>query len=341
MVAYRSENNKFTTKENYKDLNLTLWPNNIDTRDKNPNMKGFTNIGEGQVPDYVMAEYVNSLGDAVMAIQRSIGVAPMLYVGAEASESIIENSTVSKRIARIESGLFDERYGGTGWENVEGRPTLNNHSHTGKNGHPKKIDVTEEITGKLPKHNIDLSQTANGLTSDDISMSRTDKTSIQKSVEDKLSKSIGGTIAGPVVLQSPIQTTNSLHQTTPVMTTNSTKVSDNQTKSKQAIKHINGKEMCMIDFSNLDYGYYAIAFRMKKTNDSETSESIVAKLGNSSIVFKGEEVKKEYKQLFWVIDHNSPDNKTLTLVANATNSEQAFFLDNVVVSPTHPAILDR
>ena len=77
-MAYRSENDKFSLKTNYTDLNLTLYPNTVDTRLNNTNMRGFVNIGDGALPDYVMAEYMNAAIDGVMALERALGATPMV-----------------------------------------------------------------------------------------------------------------------------------------------------------------------------------------------------------------------------------------------------------------------
>ena len=75
-MAFRSEDDAIGNKENYQDLNLTNYPNFLDSRSETPNnpyrynknMRGFVNVGEGEaLPDYVMAEYINAALDGVMA----------------------------------------------------------------------------------------------------------------------------------------------------------------------------------------------------------------------------------------------------------------------------------
>lgn len=343
MANYRSEGNKFPNKENYKDLNLSLWPNTVDTRENNINMKGFTNIGEGKVPDYVMAEYVNSLIDAVMGIQRSLGTTPMVYESAENVKELIESYTVGKRLSRIESGLFDERYGGKGWTYTDTRPTLNNHSHTGTNGQPPKINLKNEVTSTLNKANINLTQTASGLLATDILMSTTDGNSISKSIEDKLSKSKGGVVQGDSEFKGLMQTTTTKHfNTSNLVLASGKKESDNQTASGYAISATENKDMINQKIDNLEYGYYAVAFRLKANSSLSSNESVTLRVGNIVESLNSNDISTSYKQFFVVLDINSSNkNVTISVIPSLKTSGHTILLDNIVINPTHPAILDR
>ena len=169
---YRSEQDEIGNKKNYQDLNLTQYPNAIDSRKNNLNMRGFTNVGEGETPDYVMAEYVNAALDGVMAVERALGVTPMVPYDTHTDNlnTVIEGGSVNSRITRIENGLFDERYGGSKWKYVSSRPTLSEHNHDGQDGHPGKIDLRDEVQSTIRKRHIDLT-IGTGLLGSDIFVS--------------------------------------------------------------------------------------------------------------------------------------------------------------------------
>ncbi|MEK1829018.1 hypothetical protein AAAC51_07665 [Priestia megaterium] len=108
----------------YEDLVLTRYPNNLDVREgtgANPNLIRWTNL-----KDYNMAEHVNALQDAVMAMQRMLGAKAQMpakptdsngqpVTDSNALLNIAKTSTVKERIDAIEThdwyADFDQRYG--------------------------------------------------------------------------------------------------------------------------------------------------------------------------------------------------------------------------------------
>ena len=349
MAGYRSENNKFPNKENYKDLNLSIWPNKIDTRDTNLNMKGFVNIGEGQVPDYVMAEFVNAALDGVMGLQRALGETPMVPFDAVPAQkiTIVENETVDTRITRIEDGLFDERYGGKGWTNIPTRPTLNNHNHSGIKGQPPKINLTSEVSGKLPKINIDFSQ-ATGMTGADVFLSNTDSTLISVAVNDRLSMKTGGVLNGDVVFNKLIQTstTREWNNTNLVSNTNATKTTDNgaNTNSTLTSHATNLSVLLNSPLTNLFYGKYVLGIRVRSSSIADT-DLMRVRLGSANIqIYKGIEFEKviEYKMFYYVFDHTSASKDSNIVIEKlGTAVGMNVSLDSAFIQPIHPGTLDR
>lgn len=348
MAGYRSENGKFPNKPNHRDLSMTLYPNQLDTRDVNPNMKGFTNVGEGQIPDFVMAEYVNALSDAIMSMQRSMGKTPMVYFGAQNTTALIESGTMDSRMTRIEDGLFDERYGGKGWVNNESRPTLRYHSHTGLNGQPPKINLTQEVIDRLPKQNLNLDQTNAGLTGADIKMSQTDNATVAAGIYDKLSSSKGGTVSAPLTVTGYFQSRYSKEYSTdnlPVLT-NALLESVPSLTGKALKSHDTSATILMNQsLSSLHLGKYVAIVRIKLSKDSSLNQdSNVARfrIGNGQAVnaSASDFSNDTFRQFYYVFDHNVLNENIIIEKLQSTNMA-AVSIDNILIQPMHPSVLDR
>lgn len=350
-MAYRSESNKIGNKQNYTDLNLSQYPTTLDTRTNNPNLKGFINVGEGQIPDYVMAEYVNATIDGLMAVERALGVTPMVPYDTAASSitTTIENSTVSARIKRIENGLFDVRYGGTGWTNVTNRPTLNNHNHDGLNGHPGKIHLQNEIEGLLLKKNLNLSASV-GLTGADIFLSSANPIKINIALEDFLSKSKGGILNGPVTFNKGVQTrtTADFRADEMALLSNTSLVSDNASSGGKALSATSAGtavtlfSLTSAERANMLYGKYICGIRVKLTG-SATGNVLRFQLGSTAqTILDSELTVGKYKQLYFVFNQDEmTKSSALQIQKLATASSIGIALDSVFIEPIHPAVLDR
>lgn len=350
-MGYRSESNKIGNKQNYTDLNLTQYPNTIDTRTNNINMKGFANVGEGQIPDYVMAEYVNAALDGVMALEKAIGVTPMVpYDTASANiTTTIESSNVSARIKRIENGLFDVRYGGTGWTNISTRPTLNNHSHDGLNGHPGKINLLSEIEGLLLKKNINLTASV-GLTGADIFLSAANPIKINIALEDFLSKSKGGIMNGEVLFNKGVQTrtTADFRADEMAVLSNTSLVTDTYASSAKALSATTAATaVTLFSFSSTEraqmlYGKYICGVRVKLTGTA-TGNILRFQLGsNVQTILDTEMTVDKYKQLYFVFEQNETTKASALQVQKlATATSVGVAIDSVFIEPIHPAVLDR
>lgn len=351
-MVYRSEANEIANKQNFQDLTMTQYPNALDTRTNNTNMRGFVNIGEEAVPDFVMAEYTNALIDAVRAIQRTLGVAPSVYHGATSTErpQLIENFTVAKRLSRIEDGLFDTRYGGQNWTNSNPRPVINNHRHTGTNGQPPRIHLTDEVIGLLRYQNINLSHTT-GLTGAQISLSPSNNTKIHEVISDLLSKSQGGTVTGDTIFTGVVKTRTSIDATAVdiVNKGQSTVVSDGGATSGRALSstdttaqrnifRINSEET-----QHLLFGRYVMGIRIKKNSNRTSSSNILFIDGyNQQERYTEEDIDGDYKTIYFVFEknqYNKSSNITVTKLSTASNL--ALIVDSYYITPIHPATLDR
>lgn len=352
-MSYRSEANYIGNKQNHKDLKMTQYPNAVDTRTNNINMRGFINLGEtAGAPDYVMAEYTNALIDATMAIQRTLGETPMIYHGAEADESgeLIENFTVADRLTRIEDGLFDVRYGGEGWRDTVDRPVLNKHRHTGVNGQPPQIDLTEEVSNKLPHQNIDLNYKT-GLTGAHIPLSPNNPTKIADTLDDFLSKSNGGTVKGPVNFIGPLKTRTHIDATANDVLNRgqSDLIADPKATAGRALSTLdtdNQRRLFSIgsvEKEHLLYGRYVLGIRLKKSKSlTENINLLSVQLGEQTEHFSEDTIKDVYRTVHYVFEHNS-DNKDEDIIITKLSTEESVEVrvDNYYITPIHPATLDR
>lgn len=349
-MSYRSEQNKIANKQNYKDLTLSQYPNALDTRANNTNMRGFINVGEGEIPDYVMAEYVNAAMDGIMAIERTLGVAPMVPYDTPTGNinTVIENSTVNDRLARIEDGLFDERYGGSGWKYVGNRPTLSKHQHNGQNGHPSKIHLQTDVQSVIRKANIDLTLNT-GLLGSDIFVSKQNAIKIDEAIADSLSKSAGGTVTAPVDFKSRFSSRTRMDFVASELTvgTGVTLISDAQASDGRAVRYgSTSTTLAMVRIpsalkAHLLYGKYVMGVRMKSSL-SNASSLLRVQLGAQVQTIKANEIGTSYKQVYFVFDHTSATKgQDLTIEKLATTSNTMVTIDSIIIEPIHPAVLDR
>lgn len=354
---YRSEANRIGNKQSYKDLIMTHYPDNLDKRDNNENMRGFVNVGETEaVPDYVMAEYVNAATDAIMAIERALGTKPMVYHGAPSDQiqNIVNKNTVGDRLTRIENGLFDERYGGSGWTYVQNRPVLNSHRHDGGSGNPQKIRLVEDVEGLLQTRNINLNYKT-GLTGAQISLSNTNPTKIDETIADLLSKTQGGTITGDTHFRGIVSTRTTIDATAKDINSdhdsraNSTLKSDSQatvgqsltsgyTKSRVRLVNIPAKIK-----ENLLLGKYALGIRAKIARGYSGSNKNTLRVWSSGNDqnYTDVEIGANYETIFHVFDQNSGNQRSgIWIEKNQTENEVEVVIDYYYILPIHPATLD-
>lgn len=349
-MAYRSEANRIGNKANYTDLNLTHYPNNLDTRANNQNMKGFVNVGESDIPDYVMAEYVNAALDGIMAIQRSLGKTPHVpsYTAPANVPSVIESGSVGNRLTLIENGLFDERYGGTGWpgSNFSARPTLSKHNHNGAGGHPNKIVLTTEVQGLLPRTNINLTASV-GLTGANILTSSTNTNTIEASLNDMLSKSTGGIVNGFTQFKKGTRTNTIIECSAEQFSglSAATLVSDTSATSGRVVR---GSGTAVATFhretltQDLFFGRYVISMRVKASNINNRTNLLRITVGSQNFYFRGNEftAANQFQNVYFVFEHNTA-NAPLTISKVATTGVVDVSIDNFYIHPIYPAVFDR
>lgn len=348
-MSYRSEQNRIGNKKNYTDLNLTQYPNAIDSRTNNTNMRGFINVGEGEIPDYVMAEYVNSALDGIMAVERALGVTPMVPYDTPDTNlnTVIEGGSVNSRITRIENGLFDERYGGAGWKYVSNRPTLSSHNHDGQNGHPGKIHLRNEVESTIRKSHIDLT-IGTGLLGSDIFVSNQNAVKIDAAIADSLSKTAGGTVSGDVEFTGRFSSRTRMDFLPRELTRVSGHwASDNQATNGQVVRYTSGVTGATVfritsqQRAHLLYGKYVVGIRVKSSLN--TSASVLRiRVGNNIQNITAREIGTGFKQVYFVFDQDAATKgRDITIEKLSTAAECTLSFDSVIIEPIHPAVLDR
>lgn len=357
----RSESNAVGNSK-FTDLNMTFYPAQIDSKTAggagfNPNMKGFWSAGDadlptGQEPDYNMAEHVNALADAVIAMQRILGINP--HVNSKGQNG---TGTVSTRIAAVENmeDYYDKRYGGQNWK-PELNQTILTHTHGGGLLQAPKINLGNEVTGKLTKTYIDLSQST-GITGADIAMSPTVSTKISDAVNDKLSTSQGGTVKKDLIVEGGF-TNRTYREWTAADITTGSAVTDVTTLENVARRYTGTTEQYILSPAtpNLLCGKYVLGVRVKinKIVDenvlrltfneyAQATQSWVAK--DTAYVSGGDfEAINTWHMFYLVFDHETVDavgHTGLRVVKTATTASVNIDFDNAWIMPVHPAVFDK
>ncbi|BCT30496.1 hypothetical protein [Bacillus velezensis] len=355
----------------YTDLVLTRYPTTFDERSgskSNPNLSRWTNL-----KDYNMAEHVNALQDAVMAIQRALGEKvqlPAKPVDASGKPITDENellnvsktSTVKDRLDAIEThdwyAEFDKRYGGPDWKfdkDAATNPTIEQHRHIGSaggNGMPEKINLREEVSGKLPKVNIDLSNTSTGLTGKDILVEPTVGTKISDAINDKVSESTGGTISKGAKLTNLGKTNTRWTRefdSFDAATTGNSVAQDGATLLNRSIESgaTAASDLLNVSLSGMYYGRYVAIVRLCTDNLSPNSIVQISAINSktkteiNSVTLDGSDFdgKSKYKNFYLIFDHNGTTNLRVRKLGTTSSVKVRF--DYAIVEPVHPAVFDR
>lgn len=352
----------------YTDLILTRYPEFYDERSgtkNNPNLNRFENLVH-----YNMAEHVNSLQDAVMAIQRTMGEKAQLPVSPKDANNqpitsetelrkVIQKSTVKSRLDAIESkdwyAEFDKRYGGPNWKfdtTKSTNPTIQQHRHIGGgDGMPAKIVLTQEVSGLLPITNIDLSQNKTGITGNDIYVDANSPNKISAALNDKLSESTGGTIKDSATLNNKgkTQTRWSKEFDYKDAVAGNAEVQDAKTLLNRAVVSGTTQAATLLDknLENLYHGRYVAIVRLAASALPSTdlvqisAVNSVSKAVINTVKLAGTdfETAGNYKTFYLIFDH---DGKTdLKVQKLNTTASAAIRFDYALVQPTHPAVFDR
>jgi len=360
----RSEANKVGNPI-YSDLPMTSYPaykdagaTNETTKDKlNPNMKGWINVGDG-VPDYVMAEHVNALIDSVRALQRAVGIEPMVPydvtgMTAEQINAIKQTKTVKTRMDDLERRNYDERYGGPGWSPTADR-TLASHYHTGEVGRPSKIQLTgsAEVQGKLEKTNMNL-DTTSGVTGTDLYLSKGNNVKIADALNDKLSTTNGGTVSGKVIFKDAVDSLTTKEYRTSDFLGNS--VVDSQTYSGTRKESSGTAKTTLLNTTlrDLQYGKYILGVRAKLVSGSLTPSSVLElsvlaqtndALDTKTLMGSNFEAVDKWKMFYMVFNHEpATTGKTGTVLIEkpATTGTNVIAIDHAYIVPAHPGVFDK
>lgn len=361
----RSERNKVGNTV-FPELDMTSYPKLKDgvTTDAgasvkaNPNLKGWTNVGDGPVPDYVMAEHVNALIDGMMAIQWTLGHDVMLPadtsgLSSEQLETIRQTKTVRARIDELETRNFDDRYGGPGWTPGDNR-TLAKHYHNGQAGSPPKVLLTNgaEVQGKLEKGNLNLNSSS-GLTGEDIFLTVGGAETIEQSIQDRLSKTTGGIVRGKMEVQGALD--YRLQKEIDQTMFGGTSQPDAQTLTGTRKEFAGTTVGTFIDLkvSNLQYGMYVLGLRTKLVSGSlDTSVAIeiekVAQAGESQqityVTASDYRTVGKWRMMYLVFEHEPTTNGKqahIRIRKAASASTKTVAVDHAYITPAHPAIFDK
>lgn len=337
----------------YSDLSMTQYPKVIDSRSNNLNMQGFVNVQDATSATpltkmWNMAEHVNALADAVMAIQRVLGINPHIDVNGQANAK----GTVDGRIDLLEDpDQYDARYGGTGW--ILGQ-NLVGHTHTGETGHPSKIDLVNHVQGLLKKSNIDLT-TATGLTGADIAMNSQVSTKISDAIADKLSTSQGGTVNADLAVTGKFQSRTHREWNNEDVQ-NGTKITTYGASSGIAYRGAGTADVRFIDngLDGFEYGKYVVGVRLRI--DSLPSEQVGyirvyntvggVKTLDSSVAINGTDFDavNSFKMFYLVCSIKGDASSSISSIQigkDSTNASVNLDFDHAFIMPVHPAIFDK
>lgn len=360
-MASRSENNAVGNTK-FTDLNMTFYPAKVDNKIEgqngyNPNLKGFWSAGDnnlpaGTDPDFNMAEHVNSLADAVIAIQRILGINP--HVDSTGGNGA---GTVSTRIAAAENkdAYYDKRYGGESWSTGLGQ-TILTHTHGGGQNQAPKINLAGEVSGTLAKANINLSQ-ATGITGEDLYMSGAVSTRISDAVNDKLSTSQGGTIGKGLNVQGAFGNRTYREWSAATVTTGAA-ITDNKTLENVARRYTGTSQQNIIQEAvpNLLCGKYVLGVRVRTSSLSsadvlsfsflEYSQSLKGWSVGGVTNIKGTDFNKanEWQTFYLVFDHETHDStghNSLRIARDSSGSSLNIDFDCAWIMPVHPAVFDK
>lgn len=360
MVKQRSETNAVGNTK-YPDLNMSQYPAVIDSKQPgavgyNTNMKGFFSAGdpdlpEGTNPDYSMAEHVNALADAIMSVQRILGINPHVDKNGGNTEG-----TVGTRITAVEDRelYYDKRYGGENWT-----PALNQriltHTHGGGLYEAPQINLKDEITGLLDKSFLDLSATT-GLTGADLLMSPSLSTKVADAVNDKLSTSQGGTIEKNLTVKGNLSSRMHREFTAEVDAIGGTLQVDGGTSTGKAKRYsgTNSAGILNTSLKNFLAGKYIVGIRAKTSSrvSSEVLKVVFTPVTGNAITnmlsIKGSDFTTagKWQQFYMVLDNEPSDttgsgNNTFVAMRTATSSSVDIDFDYLYITPAHPGILDK
>lgn len=350
----------------YQDLSMTSYPEFKDAlatnatagEKKNDNMLGWQNIGDGSTPDYTMAEHVNALIDGIRAIQRTLGINPMLPadVSQLTPEQLLilkQTNTVKKRIDDLENRNYDSRYGGPGWSATSDR-TISMHFHNGEPGRPSKIQLTNaaEIQGKLPKANLNL-DAATGVTGSDIKISTGNTDTIEQSISERLSTETGGTVKGQVELRSKFQSRTQRELETADFSGTTSADSQTLSGSRKQFAGTAGGTFLRMPINNLQYGCYVLGVRIKLVSGSLLPTTVFqmkmeAQTNDGADVaeISGEDFDAvgKWKMVYLVFEHepgNTLKQGELVIEKLATSSSVTIAVDHAYIVPAHPGVFDK
>lgn len=362
----------------YNDLNRTNYPNALDDRpdaiqtaNRNPHFKVNINFenrtATTAATDYiVLADDVNALQEAIMAVQRSLGVMPQ---GTNLNDSVsqrfvgIENFTLYNESKELGFNTIDERlmWGGQR-PSIGGDPapliSIRQHIHSGTAGQADKISLTSHVTGLLKSVNIDLtSNSVNMLSASNIRMSTSSAQTISDKFDEKMDKG-GGSFTGDVTIEGNFTSRGHVEMDAKDMLSSAGKgysasASDPYADSGYTRKAVSANTTGILCYKtvNLRYGKYVAIFRIKVLSNASTNT--IAKIGIkavngttdlAAILVKPTDFASAntYQSFFVEFDHGyfGGHYKTVTPQVYFYTGVTDLSVDSIVIEPITTALYD-
>ncbi len=332
----------------YTTLLHTQYPDTVDMQQKTSN---YDFSEKTDYKDYVHALEFNSVKDAVIAIEQTMGVLPQKTFG-----------TISARIAWLEqfnTDFYDNRYGGAGWKNIKDAngnliaPTILSHQHAGGPNAPSQIDLQAHVTGKLKRSNILLTGSG-ALAAAYIQLDESNTTTVTSALNSKLNIS-GGTITGNLNIQGtttatgPLVTTSFFEAWTANMTAGQSVIasrSDAWGGSAYKNSITSGDDtygiLCSANCNTLRYNRYAVTFRLlaESALNSGDIRLVITEQGKSPYIYNIPSVTPNVWQSLSVsFDHSNCTNNAITFALQYKKSITSYvYSDGLSIMPIHMAI---
>lgn len=339
---------KFSINE---DLSLNV---NYENRSSNPTANDY----------YVLAEDINVLQDAILAIERILGQMP--HVRTDIGVNDVLN--VSERIAKLEIPTkYDSRFGGAGW--VQGvDPTILSHTHTGGAHDCQKIELGTMTIGTLGQSRLQLNTNiADVVTAEYIPFSTFSNMSTKAAIDNKLDKNTGGVIQNDFTVKGNVTSrmfgeldgmglvgsgTNANY----VINVSDDSAYCGQSKYFPKTSGVPNTAVFSCSFP-VRYNEYSVMIRLKTDNIS--SSAALANIGvyGSGIAAGDTEIYSEfitcnnldavdeYKTFYFTVNHKrlqaSAVNKDLYIkIWYHGDGIASMWIDSITVMPIHTAIWD-
>ena len=365
-------------KPTWSDLLLTNYPWYIDSRQSaidegsidpltgNPQFKLNVNFEDRtrttKAKDYyVMAEDINAIQDAVIGIQRTLGLVPYgneYDVAARLNE--IERFVVMAK-SKLDGHMdLDSRYmWGGSWptdsnNNKAANISIKTHRHTGTFDNAQKINLSSEVTDKLSKLNIQLtSKDINMLTANDIYTTAAMTETISQSLDKKYDKT-GGTISGNVFVQGNFRCLTMAEidckDTAKVVGTDRQDYKAYSGYSRYAsAATASGKLVETI--VPLRYGKYVAGIRMKTGSQTSASPVIEVVISDQNNIVATRDTlapntfkTNDYETFYIEFEHanrsGSVTKADAKIVINFFNGITSIDLDSIIIQPVTTAVYD-
>lgn len=366
----------------WNDLTLTNYPWYLDGRQStldegsidpltgNPQFKVNVNFEDRtrltESKDYIVwANDVNALQEAIIGMQRVIGVVPFGSRGADdisARIELIEDFIVMDRSIDVDGHAnLDERYmWGGAWPTNPLNATeyaapisIKTHRHDGTYQGASKISLYSEVTGLLGKANIDLtSGEASMVTAADIYMTTAKTQTINTALANKFDKS-GGTITGEVNILGNFRSLTMAEidavATTKVVGADVTDINSYSGYARQGLSS-NGTGVLSSLSIPFRYGKYVAAIRVKVASNVSNASVASILISDGTTTHVTDSIvpsalkSTDYEMIYIEFEHKNRSGtsgkKNLSVVINFYSGITHLSIDSIVIQPVTTALYD-